>query len=272
MGKQRTRSRTGGMGTGAAKAPCTETVRGEDERAQDVPCPEESCDLSRVGEPAVLSEDEGWDQQDESEGRGAVAQAGAEDVPNDCLGPEGWRNEYSCGPADRGAEEPMGSYGGPRQDVDHALRSGKSGPCRKSRATDHTKPLCRCSNYEVGRRGEELASRYLEAHDYQLSQRNFRCPFGEADIVARQDDETVLIEVKTRYVHGECEGAIPELAVDAAKQKRYRRIALYYLALHPELTSVRFDVIALNLHDNQRAQLRHLVGAFEWDDTGTGSL
>ena len=58
---------------------------------------------------------------------------------------------------------------------------------------------------------------------------------------------------------------MPELAVDRRKRARYRRIALYYLSEHPEVDSVRFDVIAINIVQERMARLRHLVGAFAWD-------
>ena len=58
---------------------------------------------------------------------------------------------------------------------------------------------------------------------------------------------------------------MPELAVGRRKQERYRRLALLYLALHPAVTEVRFDVIALNIVGERTARLRHLIGAFEWE-------
>lgn len=161
------------------------------------------------------------------------------------------------------------SYGGPKWELDHVIRSCQSGPCRTRRLPDYSKPLGKCSNYEIGAWGEELAGRYLEAHGYEILARNFRCSAGEADIVAQvKEGEAILIEVKSRYIRPTAELAMPEIAVDLAKQKRYRSIALLYIATHPECESVRFDVIAINMTEGYRAQLRHLKGAFAWDDDG----
>jgi putative endonuclease len=59
---------------------------------------------------------------------------------------------------------------------------------------------------------------------------------------------------------------MPELAVDGQKQMRYRRMALFYMAEHPDVSSARFDVIAINIVGERLAKLRHLVGAYAWDE------
>ncbi len=125
--------------------------------------------------------------------------------------------------------------------------------------------------HELGRKGEEMAAAYLERRGWRLLERNWRCPYGEADIVAQDSDDdnndtVVLVEVKTRLALGERADAMPELAVDAHKRFRYRRLALAYLMEHPEVFSIRFDVIALNVVGNDSARLRHLFGAFSLDD------
>jgi putative endonuclease len=124
---------------------------------------------------------------------------------------------------------------------------------------------------ELGRKGEEMAASYLERRGWRLLERNWRCPYGEADIVAQDSDDddndtVVLVEVKTRLALGERADAMPELAVDAHKRFRYRRLALAYLMEHPEVFSIRFDVIALNVVGDGSARLRHLFCAFSLDD------
>ena len=97
-------------------------------------------------------------------------------------------------------------------------------------------------------------------------------PTGDtpADLLEQGPDLTerqvVLVEVKTRLVLGEGADAVPELAVGRRKQHRYRRIALMYLALHSEYSAIRFDVIAINIAGERVAHLRHLLGAFSWED------
>ena len=121
---------------------------------------------------------------------------------------------------------------------------------------------------ELGARGELMAARYLEGKDWEILERNWRCTFGEVDIIARQECDAktaVLIEVKTRLCLGRSEDVVPELAVDAEKQERYRRCALRYFGDHPEFKTVRFDVIAINVVEEDSARLRHLFGAYTVD-------
>nr|BBH88659.1 UPF0102 protein [Thermosporothrix sp. COM3] len=100
-------------------------------------------------------------------------------------------------------------------------------------------------NTELGRLGERLAAERLTRDGYQILARNFRCEYGEMDLIAREGSELVFVEVKTRRstAYG-----LPEEAVDARKQQRLIRIALYYLGTH-ELTecSWRIDVVAVQL-------------------------
>lgn len=121
---------------------------------------------------------------------------------------------------------------------------------------------------EIGREGENLAASFLERRGYEIISRNWRCEFGEADIVARDHDEAevVLVEVKTRVALGDGEDLMPELAVNRRKQTRYKKIALFYIAAHPELISVRFDVIAVSIVGYHSAKIRHLQCAYAWDE------
>jgi putative endonuclease len=101
------------------------------------------------------------------------------------------------------------------------------------------------SSTEIGRQGEEIAAQALEAHGYALVERNWRCPAGEVDIVARDGETWVFVEVKLRQ--GEDFGS-PEEAVTGAKQERLLQAALVYLAEH-DLRDVawRVDVVAISL-------------------------
>lgn len=128
------------------------------------------------------------------------------------------------------------------------------------------RPLNECGCKEVGRYGEELAALLLASKGLEILDRNWLCPFGEADIVAQDDGCIVLVEVKTRMVFGEDASVAPEMAVDYRKRSRYQKLALVYLANHAAVRSVRFDVVAVNLTGDCDARVRHLVGAYEWDD------
>lgn len=91
----------------------------------------------------------------------------------------------------------------------------------------------------LGKKGERLVAEYLRTQGCKILERNYRTPFGEADIVARDRDEIAFVEVKTRSgdLYGE-----PREAVGRAKQERYRRIVRYYWAQTGEEPNARFDV------------------------------
>jgi putative endonuclease len=97
----------------------------------------------------------------------------------------------------------------------------------------------------TGKRGEDLAAAYLAEAGYRIVERNYRCIFGEIDIVAEEGETLVFVEVKSRRseVYGE-----PQLAVGDEKQKKISRIAMHYLQerrLRHRLA--RFDVVAVKL-------------------------
>lgn len=116
---------------------------------------------------------------------------------------------------------------------------------------------------ELGRRGEDAAAAYLERRGMTIVDRNWHCKAGEADIIALDDRDLVVVEVKTRTT--EAKGT-PEAAVTPAKQRRIARIAQSYLAyagMEPQ--TVRFDVITVRVISPDRALLRHHSNAFVLD-------
>lgn len=118
---------------------------------------------------------------------------------------------------------------------------------------------------QIGEKGEEVAALYLERKGIEILERNWRCSFGEVDIIAREDNTIILLEVKTRTSRGDDEHVVPELAVGSRKRAKYEKLALIYLAKQVQIDSVRFDVAAVRLVDNDTAYMRYLVGAYEWD-------
>ena len=95
----------------------------------------------------------------------------------------------------------------------------------------------------LGRRGEDLAAGYLEAHGMRIVERNWRCPEGEIDIVALDGDALVIAEVKTRrslaFGH-------PFEAVGADKLARLHRLASAWCRDHElRMPLRRVDVIAV---------------------------
>lgn len=114
---------------------------------------------------------------------------------------------------------------------------------------------------EIGIRGEDAASAFLERQGMTIVERNWRCKAGEIDIVALEGETLVLVEVKTRK--SERKGT-PEEAVSPTKQKRISRCARAYLQ-HSGVGEcpVRFDVIAIRVLGEEKALLRHHRAAFE---------
>ena len=91
----------------------------------------------------------------------------------------------------------------------------------------------------LGKKGEKLVEKYLIERGYTLLKRNFRTPFGEADLVMQDGEDTVFVEVKTRTSE---EFGTPREAVGKEKQKRYYKIALCYGEKTGSEPNARFDV------------------------------
>ncbi len=92
----------------------------------------------------------------------------------------------------------------------------------------------------LGRQGEDLTVKYLKRHGYKILKRNFRTPFGEADIVAKSPDGyTCLVEVKARETDA---FGLPTEAVTRQKQQRYRMMAKFWCELQNREVPIRFDV------------------------------
>ena len=96
-----------------------------------------------------------------------------------------------------------------------------------------------------GRRGEDLAHRYLRRQGYTIVARNYRLSSGdaEADLIAREGGDLVIVEVKTR--ESAAYGA-PERAVDREKQRHLIRVAREYARkTETPWECVRFDVVSI---------------------------
>ena len=112
----------------------------------------------------------------------------------------------------------------------------------RKRATNPTPRL------ELGERGEDAAVKFLRHDGYKILVRRFKSHAGEIDIIARQKDWLVFIEVKTRQM--EQYGA-PSEAVNKAKQRHMVRAALDYLRLinNPQI-KFRFDIVEVLLRED----------------------
>jgi len=104
----------------------------------------------------------------------------------------------------------------------------------------------------LGPAAEEAAARFLQSLGFLIIKRNLRGPGGEIDIVARDADTIVFVEVKARATRG-FGSALG--AVDARKRARLRAVAADYLQFVAPLSKARFDVVTidgatLRLHRN----------------------
>lgn len=99
----------------------------------------------------------------------------------------------------------------------------------------------------TGRRGEDLAHRYLRKQGFTIVARNYRLAAGdaEADLIARDGDALVIVEVKTRE---SAEFGPPDRAIGLEKQRALHRVAREYARRSgtPE-SMVRFDVVSITL-------------------------
>ena len=117
---------------------------------------------------------------------------------------------------------------------------------------------------KIGQLGEDIAARYLEKQGYIILERNFRLRSGEVDIIARDGDSLVFLEIKTRC---STRFGTPFEAVDPRKQQQIAKVALAYLAGLEEELPVRFDVAAV-LFDKKTARVELMKNAFEYNGEG----
>lgn len=112
----------------------------------------------------------------------------------------------------------------------------------------------------LGQRGEAAAEAHLLGKGYRILARNYRCPFGELDLVAEESGAVVFIEVKTRRGVRAGSGAD---AITPHKRLRLIRLARYYLTVSGLATvPCRFDVVTLAVHRG-RARVEILRNAFQ---------
>jgi putative endonuclease len=122
--------------------------------------------------------------------------------------------------------------------------------------------LCRSGRLKdksPGAWGEDLALRYLIRHGYELVERNYRTRRGEIDLIVRQNDAIVFVEVKLRRGTGFGD---PLEAVTPHKQNTLRSVAEHYLYTRkPTFDTLRFDVIGI-LADRPEVRVHHVEDAF----------
>lgn len=110
----------------------------------------------------------------------------------------------------------------------------------------------------LGKRGEDIAAEYLEAKGYAVLDRNWRSGHKELDLVARQGDTLVVVEVKTRR---SAEYGDAQDAVDDRKIRRIVSAADAYVRLKRIDLDVRFDIVTIT-GENGTNSIEHIEEAF----------
>ena len=108
--------------------------------------------------------------------------------------------------------------------------------------------------------GERAAKKYLCRNGLKFLTANFRSPRGETDLIFRDDDCLVFVEVKTRSSE---DWTRPAAAVDSRKRRLLSQCALDYLKLlkNPEI-KIRFDIVEVLLSNGKVREVRHLPNTF----------
>lgn len=116
-------------------------------------------------------------------------------------------------------------------------------------------------NKEIGTFGEDAASKYLEESGYTILDRNFKCKSGEIDIIARDGNYIVFVEVKTRS--GSFYGT-PGEAVNELKQHKIIKVSETYIMKRKLFNyDFRFDVIEIIIDKAKNASIKLIKDAFQ---------
>ena len=112
-------------------------------------------------------------------------------------------------------------------------------------------------NQRIGKWGEETAAEYLSQRGYEIIARNIRTPYGEIDIVSRQGDITIFVEVKTRTSNTM---GLPEESITPRKREHMLACANHYAAEH-EIDHWQIDVIAIEGKPGSKPAITHFESA-----------
>ena len=112
---------------------------------------------------------------------------------------------------------------------------------------------------DIGALGEQIALEYLLERKYQILETNWVCGHKEVDIIAKDGDTIVFVEVKTR--HSTCL-IEPEATVDVYKQRHLIWAANSFVNRYQYDNDVRFDIIAIVIDKNNEKRIEHIEDAF----------
>ena len=110
-----------------------------------------------------------------------------------------------------------------------------------------------------GAHAEQLAAQFLQRHGLNLLQQNYRCRYGEIDLILQDGDTLVFAEVRLRS-RGDFGGAAA--SINASKQAKLVRTAQHYLATLARIPACRFDAVLLQAADGSNIEwIRNAFGA-----------
>lgn len=110
---------------------------------------------------------------------------------------------------------------------------------------------------EIGKLGEKLAQKFLKKRGYHILETGFRCREGEIDIVARQKDYLIFVEVRTK---SNLDFGTPEESITRRKKEKLITSALTYIETHQNLPpSWRIDVVAIEIDPKGNTQRIELI-------------
>ena len=121
--------------------------------------------------------------------------------------------------------------------------------------------MSKISNIILGKTGEGIAVAHVRKLGYRILARNYRRRFGEIDIIAKDGDTLVFIEVKTRKTQNY---GTPFEALTLHKQQQISKVALDYMTQKKvENCNIRFDVVAVLMDKEGRQTVEVLPNAFD---------
>ena len=111
-----------------------------------------------------------------------------------------------------------------------------------------------------GKKSESIATSYLKKHGYKILEQNYRTKLGEIDIIAKDKDALVFVEVKSRISN---RFGYPKWAVTPKKQRKISMVALLYIKTTKQRNvKARFDVVAIS-SAKDRPSIEIIKNAFE---------
>lgn len=120
------------------------------------------------------------------------------------------------------------------------------------------------SKQETGRTGETIARAYVQKLGWRILHQNWRCQYGELDLVALDGAELVIIEVRTRRGSAALRQALE--SVDWRKQRQLLRVSQAYVSDNGfrETQPMRIDVIGVGLRCDNSGSVEHIRDAYQW--------